>query len=165
MKSVFRVPEGKRRRRAGNAMLELAIGGTVIMTAFIYSFQYGYTFYQYNSLYNAVNNGARYASMYPYDTSSATYSDNFGNSVKSMVVNGDPTGSSTTAVLGGLTTDKVTITVAGTGNSAATPSTFSPTSITVSISSYTVNGVFGSTTFTNKPSVTYPFVGNYQPPP
>jgi Flp pilus assembly protein TadG len=153
------------RSRAGNVMIELAIGVTVLSTVFTYAFQYGYTFYQYNSLYNAVNNGARYASMYPYDRSSSTYSDNFGSAVKDMVVYGDPTGASSAAVLRGLTTDKVSITVNGVGDSTTIPSSWSPTSITVSISSYTVNGVFASQTFTNKPSVTYPFIGNYQPPP
>ena len=157
------ISAGRRRRSAGNAMIELAIGATLFTTIFASAFEYGYIFYQYNSLYNAVNNGARYASMYPYDSSSPTYSTNFGNSVQDVVVYGDPSGASTTPVLRNLTTSNVTITPAGVGDSTATPSTWSPTTMTVSITGYTIDGIFGSFTFNGKPTVTYPFVGVYSP--
>ena len=164
------IPEGRRRRsRAGNAMIELALGATVLGTVFASAFEYGYIFYQYNFLYNAVNNGGRYASMYPYDASSPDYTTNptshFGPAVQDMVAYGDPSGASTSPVLKNLGTSNVTISVTGTGDSTATPSTWVPSTIKVSISNYTISGIFGSYTFNGKPSVTYPFVGNYIPPP
>ena len=81
-------------------MVEMALGWFVVTTAFTTTFEYGYIFYQYNSLFNAINNGARYGSMYPYDTSSATPNANdFTTSVQDMVLYGDPTGASSTLVL------------------------------------------------------------------
>lgn len=163
------IPKDKRRGRAGNAMIELAVGWFVITTVFGSAFEYGYVFYQYNCLFNAVNNGASYAARYPYDTSSPTYSTNFQNSVQDMVVYGDPTGSSTTTpVLKNLKTSNVSITVTGIGDSTATPSNWSPTAVQVKIATdtngYTIDGLFGSFTFKGKPSVTYPFIGQYSPP-
>ncbi|HEV2198420.1 MAG TPA: TadE/TadG family type IV pilus assembly protein [Bryobacteraceae bacterium] len=160
------IPERKRRRgRTGSALIEMAVGWFIITTVFGAAFEYGYIFYQYNSLFNAVNNGARYASMYPYDTNSPTYSDNFKHSVQDIVLYGDPTGSSSTLVLRNLKTSNITITVTGTGDSSGTPNTWSPTQMTVAIATdtngYAIDGVFGTFTFKGKPTVTYPFVGNY----
>ena len=77
-----------------------------------------------------------------------------------MVVYGDPTGTSTTPVVKGLATSNVTITIGYIGSAGTT---FTPTSVTVAITGYTINGVTGTYTLTGKPAVTYPFQGMYCP--
>lgn len=143
-----------RKNRSGNAMLEFAIGSFVLFFVFSGTFQYGYTFYQYNILEHAVNEGARYASMRTYDSASATPSTAFTTAVKNMVVYGDPTGTVTTPVVPNLTTSNVNLT-AGFTNGI-------PSAMTVTITNYTINAVFGSTTF-NKPTATYPYTGLFMP--
>jgi len=164
------IPERKRRRGCrGNALIEMAIGWFIITTVFGAAFEYGYIFYQYNSLFNAINNGARYASMYPYDTNSPNFSSNsnsyFQTAVQDMVLYGDPTGTSTSLVLRNLKAANISISVTGTGSYSGTPNTWVPTEVTVSVATgsngYAIDGVFGTFTFTGKPAVTYPFVGNY----
>jgi hypothetical protein len=108
--------------------------------------------------------------MYPYDTNTPNYASSatshFQAAVQDMVVYGDPTGSSTTTpVLTNLKTTNVSISVTGTGDYSGTPNTWVPTAVTVAIATdtngYTIDGIFGSFKFTGKPTVTYPFVGNY----
>jgi len=150
---------------AGNVMVEFALGSTILVSAFTATFQYGYIFYQYNSLFNAVNNGAHYAALAPYDASCATYSDTYGNAVKNMVVYGDPTGTTTTPLLTGLSASNVTITMGPTGGTCnSVASTYRPTSVSISIAGYTINSVFGTFTLAGKPSVKYIFQGLYTPP-
>jgi Flp pilus assembly protein TadG len=50
------------RDRAGNILVEFALGSGILVMAFVGTFQFGYTFLQYNNLENAVARGARYAS-------------------------------------------------------------------------------------------------------
>src|SRR5579864_9057831 len=82
------------RCRRGNIMIEFAIGAGVLTSIFAGTFQFGYTFYQYNLLKNAVGYGARYASLRNYDSSSSTPSDAFKQAIQNMVVYGDPGGGS-----------------------------------------------------------------------
>jgi Flp pilus assembly protein TadG len=147
--------------RAGSAMVEFALGSTILVTVFTSAFQYGYIFYQYNALQNAVINGAHYAAQYRYDSTTSTPSDTFKTRVQNMVVYGDPTGTSTTPVLNNLATSNVnlTVTMLGSGTSVV------PSAMTVSISNYTINGLWGSFTCTNKPNITYAYQGIYSPHP
>ena len=147
------------RRRNGNVMLEFAIGVGVLISVFAGTFQYGYTFYQYNLLKNAVMNGASYAAMRNYDSDNNQPSNAFSTAVKNVVVYGDPAGG-TSPVIRGLTTSNVNLTP-GLFNGATTNQP--PVTMTVSISGYTISAVFGSTTLTNKPSVTYPYRGVWEP--
>ena len=146
--------------RAGSSMVEFALGSGVLVAAFTFTFQYGFIFYQYNALFNAVNNGAHFGALQIYDTTSATPSDTFSSAVKNMVVYGDPTGTATTPVVRGLTTSNVNLSIGSIGTSG---STFYPTSVTISISGYTINGVIGNFTLSGKPAVTYPYQGLYNP--
>ena len=71
-----------------------------------------------------------------------------------MVLYGSPT-AGTSPVLTGLTTGNVSLTV-----------TFAngiPSAMTGSISGYTINSIFTSTTLTNKPQVTYAYQGIWSP--
>ena len=145
--------------RAGHAFVEFALGSMLLVTVFTGTFQYGFIFYQYNLLVNAVNNGAHFGAMQLYDTNTTAPSNAFKNAVKNMVVYGDPTGTNTTPVVKGLGVGNVNITIGSVG----TGSTFMPTSVTVAITGYTINGVTGTYTLTGKPSVTYRFQGMYCP--
>jgi Flp pilus assembly protein TadG len=142
------------KRRAGNIMLEFAIGSGILLAAFTGTFEFGYTFYRYNALATAVANGARYASLRPYDSANSTPSSGFTDAVQNIVVYGDPAGGSV-PIVPGLKTSNVTVTpVFAFGV---------PSSITVSITGYTIDAVVAQTTFTGKPSVTYPYTGIYSP--
>ena len=140
-------------------MLEFAIGVGILLSVFAGTFQFGYTFYQYNLLKNAVRNGAGYAAMRNYDSATNQPSSAFLTAVQNVVVYGDPAGGSN-PVLPGLATSNVNL-VPALFNGATTNQP--PVTMTVSISGYTIGAVFGSTTFTNKPSVTYPYQGVWEP--
>jgi Flp pilus assembly protein TadG len=147
--------------RAGSSMIEFALGSGILLTAFTSTFQYGFIFYQYNAILNAVNNGAHFGALQNYTTTSASpLPAAFSTAVKNMVVYGDPTGTNTTPVVKGLTTGNVTITIGSIGSSGTT---FFPTSVTVAITGYTINAVVGSYTLTGKPAVTYTYQGMYCP--
>jgi Flp pilus assembly protein TadG len=147
------------RRRDGNVMLEFAIGAGVLVSVFAGTFQFGYTFYQYNLLKNAVMNGASYAAMRNFDSATNSPSTAFSNAVKNVVVYGDPAGGSN-PVIRGLSTSNVNLTPTLFNNATTNQP---PVSMTLSISGYTISAVFGSTTLTNKPSVTFPYRGVWEP--
>ncbi len=136
-------------------MVEMALGVTVLTSVFTGTFQFGYTFYIYNNIQTAVNNGAKYAALRTYEQTTSTPSSCFKTAVQDMVAYGDPTGTTTTPIAPGLTPSKVVLTV-----------TFSngvPSQMQVSISGYSINSVFSSQTLTNRPSATYPYLGRYAP--
>src|SRR5205809_4754360 len=81
-----------RRGRAGTTMLEFALGSSLFLASFAGTFEFGYTFYQYNTLQTAVSDGARYASLQPYDSSTTSPSSSFLAKVQNMVVYGNPSG-------------------------------------------------------------------------
>ena len=145
--------------RSGTAMIELAIGSTVLVSCFAWCFQYGYTFYRYNALITAVNAGARYAALAPYDSLTPTPSSGFSTAVKNVVVYGNPAGG-TTPVIPGLTTAKVTLAVTFTTSSTNTDV---PDYMTVSINSFSVPAIFKTVNFTNKPRIKYKYQGFYSP--
>jgi Flp pilus assembly protein TadG len=145
--------------RAGSAMLEFALGSSILVTIFTATFQYGYEFYQYNVVFNAVNNGAHFAALQTYDSNTTTPSSAWIAAVKNMVLYGDPTGTSTTLIVKNLAVGNITITIGSVGSGT----TFSPRSVTLAITGYSINAVTGSYTLTGKPAVTYPFQGMYCP--
>jgi len=136
-------------------MIEFALGSFVLMGALTGTFQFGYTFYVYNNLVTAVNNGAKYASLRSYEMTSSTPSPCFKTAVQDMVAYGDPTGTNTTPVAPSLTPSDVSLAVTFTNGV--------PSAMTVGISSYTIYSVFASITLSNKPIVTYPYLGPYSP--
>lgn len=142
------------RNARGMAIVEFAMGSSVLLAAFFGTFEIGYSLIQYNELETAVAQGARYASIIPYDSATATPSAAFSTAVKNMVLYGSPV-AGTSPVLSGLTSGDVNLTV-----------TFAngvPSSMQVSISSYTINALFGTYTLTGKPRVTYPYQGVWAP--
>jgi Flp pilus assembly protein TadG len=141
------------RNRSGNAMMEFAIGSGLMVAAFTGAFQFGYTFLIYNNLENAVSRGARYASLIPYDSATSTPTTAFTTAVQNMVLYGSPT-AGTTPVMG-LAASNVNFTVTFTNGV--------PAKMTVSITGFTINSIFSSTTLTNKPQVSFAYQGVWEP--
>jgi Flp pilus assembly protein TadG len=135
-------------------MLEFALGASVMVAVFAGTFRFGYTFYQYNALKNAVNTGARYASLRVYDSSTPTPSAGFREAVANMVLYGNPSGGAS-PVAPGLTPANVAVQPVFTNGV--------PTAIKVSIANYRVDAVLGTSTLNQKPSATYPYQGIYSP--
>ena len=151
----------RRHRRRGNALVEFALGASALTLLMLGTFRFGYTFYVYDQLQSAVRNGARYASMRPYRTTAAgsPCAQNI-DAVKYMTVYGEPvTDMGSLSATGyqrakGLALANVSV--------VYTPSTgVQPTEVEVRITNFTINGVVGSTTLTNKPFAKLPFMGPY----
>jgi len=145
--------------RAGNAMLEFAIGSGVLVTVFLSAFQYGYIFYQYNALYNNVRNAALFGALYTYVNTCDTPDNAWITGVQNMAVYGNPQGTGN-PLLRGLGTSNIQYSV---GYVGTCNTTFKPTKVTVWITNYTINSLYGSYTTANKPKVTYPYHGFYDP--
>ena len=137
-------------------MVEFAIGASLLATVFGGTFSWGYSFDRCNQLEAEVNAGARLAALRNYDAVSTTPSSAFSTAVKNVVVYGTPSpANGATAVLPGLTTSNVTLTV-----------DFAlgvPTGMTVAITGYQINGLFRRVTLTNKPRVRYSFQALWNP--
>ncbi len=145
---------GRRQRTRGSAMVEFALAFTLLFPVLTGAFQFGYAFYVYNEMQTAVRAGARYASWRTYDSDTATPSAGYLDAVRNVVVYGNPAGG-TQPVTPGLTPANVTVTV-----------TFElgvPRHVTVAVDSYTTNAVFRTFEFREKPKVTVPYSGRWDP--
>lgn len=149
-----------RRRRSGSVLVEFTIATSVLIPLFLGGWAFGFTFYQYVQLENAVRSGARYASIRTYDTSSTAPSAAFLSAVQKMTVYGDPNADTTSAtpVVNGLTTNNVSLTVAFDATNTV------PSTMTVAIINFQVQSYPGRVTLNGKPYVWFPFVGTYGPP-
>lgn len=145
---------GRNGKRRGSTMLEFAIGAGVLLAAFTGTFQFGYTFFQYNRLTNAVDAGARYAAQRPYDSANTSPSSDFLTAVRNMVVYGNPAGGST-PVVQGLQPQHVQLTVQFVN---AVPAFMS-----VEVHGYTINAVMGAIQCNHKPKVTHSYLGVWMP--
>jgi Flp pilus assembly protein TadG len=152
MKSALRPT----RKRNGSVMVEFALSATILMLIFLGTFQFGYAFYQYNTLANAVRGAARYASMAKISNSgNGVVPTAYADKVKNTLVYGDPAGG-TTPVVAGLATSNVDVSVGWDAK-------YVPLSVTVKLSSFEINAVVKKFTITNKPSLQMPFLGQYCP--
>ena len=147
----------KKGSQKGSVFIEFALSFLVLFSIFTGTFEFGYTFYAYNTLVNAVREGARYASLKPYDSASSTPSTAFNTAVQNMVVytNQSPANGAT-PILHGLSTSNVNLTVLANGSA--------PLQMTVSISSFSLDAVFGTITLNGNPSVSFPYLGIPTPP-
>jgi Flp pilus assembly protein TadG len=145
-----------RRKRQGSVLVELTLSLTFLTGLFLGVWQFGYAFFIYNELEEGVRAGARYASNRTYDSATSTPTAAFLTAVQNVVVYGDPApASGATPVAPGLTTGNVALTVGFTSV---------PTSMTVSISGYTLPTYFGNATLSGKPTTSFQFVGIFGPP-
>jgi hypothetical protein len=146
--------------RSGSAMVEFAIGASILVTCFAGAFSYGYAFYRYNTLHNAVNAGARYAALATWDSVSTSATTSFETEVKNVVVYGNPAGGSV-PVVPGLTTSHVSLTPTTVRLGGAT--IYTPTHMRVAINNFSVNALFRTITFNGKPTVRYRYNGLLTP--
>jgi Flp pilus assembly protein TadG len=141
-------------------MVEFALASSVLIPLFLGTFQFGYTFYVYNLLSTQMRSGARFASMKAYKCSGAGDA-NYKQKVRNVVRFGNPSGTGS-VIEPGLTDAEVTVYIRdSTGADASTTKT--PNYVEVYTTSYVVNSLFTTYTFTNKPYVRMPYLGNYQP--
>lgn len=136
-----------RKSERGNAVLEFALGWSVLWIMFSGVYQVGYAFYVYNVLMTSVADAAQLGARLPYDTASPSA---YTTKLKNMVVYGDTT-AGTAPIVPNLTTGNVSVTMS--------PSVGTPQDVTVTISSYTINGFFTSYTLNNKPRATMLYYG------
>lgn len=142
-------------------MLEFALGFGLVLTIFAGAWQFGYTFYVYNTLESAIRNGARYGALAAYDGGSWNGAG-YKARVQNLVVYGQPNPSSgATPVIPGLTTDHVAVI-------PRLDSAGVPTRVTVEVSSFAIpsglNNIFAGFTLTRKPSCTFEYNGRYMAP-
>ena len=143
-----------RRTRSGSVLVEFTLSAMFLTALFLGVWQFGYGFYIYSELEQAVRAGARYASLRTYNSATSTPTSDFLAAVQNVVVYGDPAGG-TTPLAPGLTTANVSVTV-----------TFTtiPTEMNVAITGYKLPTYFGTQTLSGKPTNTFPFVGVFGPP-
>jgi Flp pilus assembly protein TadG len=150
---------GRRTRRtSGSVVIEFTLSVLVLAPVFLGVSAYGYSFYVYNKLVNAVRGGGRYASTLTYDSATATPSSQYLAAVQKMTVYGDPAADAATAtpLAPNLTTGNVVVTM--------TFASGAPSTVTVAINNYTLPSVPATVTLVNKPYVWFPFVGQFGPP-
>lgn len=143
----------RRKRQRGNALVEFALAFSFLFPAITGTFQFGYAFFVYNELQNAVRAGARHAAFKGYDSGTTTPSEAFSTAVKNTVVYGNP-GGGATPIVPNLSTDNVSLTVTFVGTA--------PARMTVAIRNYTISAFLTSFTI-NKPSATFNYIGVYAP--
>ena len=147
-------------RERGNALIEFALSFFLIFAVFSGIFQFAYSFYVYNTLVVAVREGARYASLKPYDSTTTTPTSGFQNAVRNMVIYGDPNpADGAQPVVPGLQAGNVALTVTGGGTGTLT----APSQMTVSITGFSVDAVFGTWNLSGKPNATFPYLGILTP--
>jgi hypothetical protein len=117
--------------------------------------QYGYSFFVYGELEQAVRAAGRYASLRPYGSSTTTPDPDYLTSVRNVAVYADPAGG-TNPIAPGLTTDNVAVTMIFVGGA--------PLAVTVAINGYNLPQIISSVPLTNKPYVKFPFLGIFAPP-
>lgn len=144
----------RRWRTRGNAMVEFALAVSLLLPMLFGTFEFGYAFYTYNRLVAAVREGARYASLTTYDSSTSTPSSAYLTAVRNAAVYGNPSGGAT-PVVSGLAADKIGVSV--------TMDKGVPDMITVSVTSFTIDTFVKVLNLANKPSAAFRFEGRYAP--
>lgn len=132
----------------GNALLEFALGFSILWALFGGVYQFGYSFYVYNTVLASVANAAELGSKMTYDTANP---GRFTTALQNMVVYGDTT-AGTTPIVPGLSTSNVSVNV--------NPQGTMPTDVTITINNFTIDAVFTQFTFNGKPRATAVYMGN-----
>jgi len=136
-------------------LIEFTLTVTTLVVLFLGAWQFGYAFYVYAELDQAVRAGARYAALRTYDSGTATPAADFLIAVRNVVVYGDPAGGSS-PIVPGLTTGNVSLTVTFT-NAA-------PASVAVAVTNFQISALFSTVTLSNKPVSQFPYMGIFGPP-
>jgi hypothetical protein len=155
--SAQRMRCARSKNERGHAMLELAMSAGIMVTCLSGAFQFGYTFYVYNQLVTAVGNGARYAAQRTYRAATAQDIERGNAAIRNQVVYGDSQPAPDAApVVRDLKPEQVEVRWHLVKEGA-------PDAVDVSIHNYQVDAVFRTFTFDGRPSVEFPYVGEYAP--
>lgn len=142
----------RRNRSRGSTTVQLAVALPLLVSLFLSTWQFGYSYYLYNELEQAVRAGARYGSRQAYDGTHGDLST-ITTAVQKMVVYGDPAaGAGATPLVSGLATSNVAV--------SFTPNNGRPLTVQVNIRDYST-GTFWSIIPSNKPSAQFPYLGIY----
>lgn len=142
----------RRNGRRGNSAIEFAVSFSLLFSVFTGTFQFGYTFFLYNRLESAVRDGARYASMRAYDSSTSNPSAAFQAAVKNTVVYGNSAGGGQ-PVVPGLATGHVKLDV--------TMVNGVPDQVAVSLNGYRLDALFTAFNLSGRPAAAFPYLGRY----
>ena len=133
------------RPERGSVILELALAASLLVALLAGATQFGYAFWVYGQLQNAVRNGARYASTRPYCAGRDR------EAVRNVVVYGVPEPAPGAApVVRGLETGHVAV-------------ASKRREVTVTITDFSVDSVFSTYTFRGKPLAAAPVTGECRP--
>ena len=137
----------KNKSERGSAILEFALGFSILWAMFAGVFQFGYSFYVYNTLMTSAANAAQLGSKMTYDTANPS---EYTTALKNMVVYGNTTAGSA-PIVPHLSTSNVSVTM----NLQASM----PTDVTISINNFTIDAVFAQFALNGKPRVTTVYMG------
>ena len=139
------------RSRSGSALVEMTIAVPLLVSLFLGTWQFGYAFFLYNELTQAVRAGGRYASVRHYDSVTETPSAAYVLAVRNMVVYGNPAGG-TVPVVPGLTPANVDVKMMFVLNR--------PGRVTISIKDFSI-GTFWAINLQGKPWADFVYVGTW----
>jgi Flp pilus assembly protein TadG len=142
---MTRLPKKSER---GNALVEFAIGWSLLWFLFFGVYQFGYAFYIYNTLMTQVANAAELASKLDYDSANLSA---YQTKLQNMVVYGDETSTNLNPVVPGLATSNVNVTL---------NNTTIPQDVTITVTGYTIDAFFTKFALNNKPRATVAYYGN-----
>ncbi len=146
-----------RQRRRGSVLLELALSVIVLILMTAGALQFGYAFYAYGRLQRAVRNGARFASLEPYQNRTPACLERQKERVRRFVVCGDPAPHLGSAgCLPGLSPKQVEVVYHADGNGV-------PVSVEVAIRKFRLASVFSTYELDGAPAAAAPFAGRYAP--
>jgi Flp pilus assembly protein TadG len=146
-----------RGNRKGNALVEFAIGSSILIPCLAGTFQFGYGFYTYNRIESAIADGARYASLRTYRCLSVGDINKVKTAIRNVTVYGSPNPTNTSRrLVPELTVDRVAV-------DYRLNSLNIPLDVTVRANGVQINAVFARFTLRDKPRVTFPFIGRYAP--
>lgn len=139
-----------KRSERGNAVLEFALGWSILWLLFYGSYQFGYAFYVYNRLMTAVTNAAELGSKIGYDTASPS---SYTTALQNMVLYADETvPNNPSPIVSGLAAANVNVNVALDANGI-------PRDVTITIVNYSINTFFTNISLNNKPRATTMYYG------
>jgi hypothetical protein len=142
----------RRPARRGNAVLEFALGAALLVPVFAGVTQYGLILLTYNNLESAVRNGARFAAMQPYSSTTSRPSTDYANSVRNVVVYNNPSPArSARPLVAGLMPGHVELEVTMNGRV--------PARVEVRIRNFTLSGIFMKIRLNGNPSAAFPYNG------
>ena len=140
-----------RASNSGATIVEFALAFPLVILILAGMFQFGFTFFVYNSLVSQVRSGARYASIADFDMPNGTA---FEQNVKDVVVYGITSpAAGDKPLVPGLNTTHVVI------DSSNKDAVGKPLSISISIWSFDVPTIWTTFQLNNKPKSTFVYLG------